>query len=59
MMKTTTASSATVVTSGLDPYAGPGTRLQASHLLRRATFGPTREEIIDAIKNGLDATIAT
>lgn len=58
MTKTITAPSF-VVTSGLDPYVGPWTRLQAGHLLRRATFGPKREEINDAITNGLDATVAT
>lgn len=47
------------VSSGLEPYTGEWTRIQAGHLLRRASFGPKREEINEAISNGLDATIAT
>ena len=44
--------------AGLTPYAGDWTALQATHLLRRVTFGPTKTQIQDAVNNGLDATIA-
>ncbi len=32
-------------TTGLEPYAGPWTLRQAEHLLRRGTFGATRDDI--------------
>lgn len=43
--------------SGLDPYTGPFEFGQAAHLLRRTTFGPTYQQIKDAVANGLDATL--
>ncbi|MEZ4959084.1 MAG: DUF1800 domain-containing protein [Saprospiraceae bacterium] len=46
-----------MVVSGLDPYTGPFGYEQAAHLLRRATFGPTYQQIKDAVANGLDATM--
>ncbi|MCO5259406.1 MAG: DUF1800 domain-containing protein [Crocinitomicaceae bacterium] len=42
----------------LDPYTGTWTASQASHLLRRALFGPTSQQITDAVANGMDATVA-
>ena len=41
----------------LDPYTGPWTINQASHLLRRTTFGPTQEMISNSISLGLNATV--
>jgi uncharacterized protein (DUF1800 family) len=44
--------------SGLAPYNGPFEFEQAAHLLRRSMFGPTYQEIKDAVAAGLDATLA-
>lgn len=41
----------------LTPYTGPWTQLQAAHLLRRTMFGPTYQQIQDAVSNGLTATV--
>ena len=43
---------------GLPVYDGPWTFAEAAHLLRRATFGPTYEEITEAVRIGKEATIA-
>lgn len=40
-------------TSTLTPYTGPWGATQAAHLLRRATFGPTRAEIATAAGQNL------
>ncbi|MBD2769626.1 DUF1800 domain-containing protein [Hymenobacter sp. BT664] len=39
--------------AGLAPYTGPWGPVQAAHLLRRATFGPTRAEINTAASQSL------
>lgn len=51
--------SATVTTlnTGLEPFSGEWTFEQAAHLLRRTTFGPSLDQIKEALANGLDATI--
>jgi len=46
------------VLSSLAPYTGAWGREQASHLLRRATFGPTKAQIDAAVQDGLQATLA-
>ena len=46
-----------VVNTGLEPYDGPWELSQAAHLLRRAMFGPTYEQIKLSRDNGLDATV--
>ena len=43
----------------LDRYTGPWTTREASHLLRRTTFGPNLDMISESISLGLDATINT
>ena len=53
----TPPSVATTVLSGLDPYMGPFEYEQAAHLLRRTMFGPTYQQIKEAVANGLDATL--
>ena len=50
---------ATTVLSGLDPYTGPFAYEHAAHLLRRTIFGPTYQQIREAVTNGLDATLNT
>jgi len=39
--------------AGLAPYTGPWGPVQAAHLLRRATFGPTRAEVAAAAGQSL------
>ena len=46
-----------VSVAGLEPYAGPWDERHAEHLLRRATFGPTRAEVRSAAATSLDATV--
>lgn len=41
----------------MNPYTGPWTHLEASHLLRRATFGATFSQIDQAVNLGFNATI--
>jgi uncharacterized protein (DUF1800 family) len=43
--------------SGLEAYNGPWDAAAAAHLLRRATFGPTKAVINQAVELGLDGTI--
>lgn len=42
----------------LEPYAGPWTFEQAAHLLRRAAFGPNKQQIERAVELGLNGAIA-
>ncbi|MDX1420661.1 MAG: DUF1800 domain-containing protein [Rubricoccaceae bacterium] len=37
------------VSSGLEPYTGPWDEPQAAHLIRRALFGLTRADLVDAL----------
>ncbi|MCX8210352.1 MAG: DUF1800 family protein [Lewinella sp.] len=48
---------APAVVTSIAPYTGPWTRLQAGHLLRRATFAPLKAEIDQALSLGLDGAI--
>ena len=41
------------------PYTGPWTKAQAAHLLRRTVFGPSKQQIEDAVANGMNATVDT
>ena len=50
---------ASMTLSGLDPYSGPFDYEQAAHLLRRTMFGPTYQQIRQAVSNGLPSTLAT
>ena len=43
--------------SGLSPYSGIWDAAIAAHLLRRTTFGPTNQQIKDAVSLGLDGTM--
>jgi hypothetical protein len=51
-------SAAIAVSSGLEPYTGPWEFVQAAHLLRRTMYGPNRAQIVDAVNNGLTATVS-
>lgn len=48
---------AATLVSGLAPYTGSWTHVQAAHLLRRACFGPTLEEIAAVEGMGMDAAV--
>lgn len=43
--------------AGLEAYSGPWDFGAASHLLRRALFGPQRSEIAEALRKGLGGTL--
>lgn len=45
------------VSLSLSPYTGDWTKLEAGHLLRRTLFGPTFQQIQDAIAAGMEATV--
>ncbi|MFT6244441.1 MAG: hypothetical protein ACJA0U_000348 [Salibacteraceae bacterium] len=47
------------VSYSMTPYTGPWTKAEAGHLLRRTTFGPQNQEILDAVANGMAATVAS
>src|SRR6218665_3594838 len=42
----------------LAPYTGAWTKVQASHLLRRALFGPSFPQITEVTSDGLNASVA-
>ena len=44
-------------TYSLSPYSGPWTVAEASHLLRRTTFGPTQAQINTAVTDGVFLTV--
>ena len=46
------------VSLSMAPYTGPFTSVEAGHLLRRAMFGPTFQQITNAVSQGLDATVS-
>lgn len=43
----------------LAPYTGSWTKAEAAHLLRRTMFGPTNQQILDAVSNGMNATVTS
>lgn len=45
------------VAGGLSPYSGPWNYSNAAHLLRRTMFGPTHDQIEQAVKDGLGKTL--
>ncbi len=55
--KEQSASFASFSSSGLETYAGPWEFKHAAHLLRRAMFGPHREQIQQAVDMGMEATV--
>jgi uncharacterized protein (DUF1800 family) len=42
----------------LTPYSGTWSRIQAFHLLRRATFGPKRDDVNQVVALGMSAAVA-
>ena len=43
--------------SSITPYSGPWTAIQAAHLLRRTTYGITRERIEEVVSMGMEAAV--
>lgn len=41
----------------LAPYTGAWTKAEAGHLLRRTMFGPTNQQILDTVANGMAASV--
>ena len=46
------------ISHSLTPYTGTWSKTTAMHLLRRTMFGPTKQQIDNAVTNGMAATIA-
>jgi uncharacterized protein (DUF1800 family) len=49
----------TPVNLSMAPYAGPWTKWEAAHLLKRTMFGPTNQQMLDAVAAGMNATVAS
>ncbi len=47
------------ISYNMNPYAGPWTKVEAGHLLRRTMFGPTNQQMLDAVTNGMAATVTS
>lgn len=47
------------LTGGLTKYTGPWTIREAGHLMRRSTYGPSRQMIMEVVNMGLDQAIDT
>jgi len=43
--------------ASLNPYSGPWTINQASHLMRRTMFGPNQDQIASCLNMGMNATL--
>lgn len=46
------------ISHSLTPYSGVWNKAQAAHLLRRGMFGPTYQQIQQAVTDGMAATVA-
>ncbi len=47
------------ISYSLNTYSGAWTKADAGHLLRRSMFGPTNQQISDAVANGMSNTITS
>lgn len=47
------------VSLSMNPYAGPWTKAEAAHLLRRTMFGPTNQQMLDAVSAGMASTVSS
>lgn len=45
------------ISYSMTPYSGPWTKALAAHLLRRTMFGPTHQQILDAVSAGMTTTV--
>lgn len=46
------------VSYSMTPHTGPWTKAEAAHLLRRTMFGPTNQQILDAVSDGMATTVS-
>ncbi|MFT5860677.1 MAG: hypothetical protein ACI865_002791 [Flavobacteriaceae bacterium] len=47
------------ISYSLAPYTGAWTKVEAGHLLRRTLFGPTNQQMLDTVANGMAASVAS
>lgn len=47
------------VSLSMVPYSGTWTKAEAAHLLRRTMFGATNQQLLDAVTNGMNATVTS
>lgn len=46
------------ISYNMAPYSGPWTKAEAGHLLRRTLFGPTNQQILTAVSDGMATTVS-
>lgn len=46
------------ISYNMAPYSGPWTKVEAGHLLRRTLFGPTNQQMLTAVTDGMATTVA-
>lgn len=46
------------ISYSMAPYAGAWTKVEAGHLLRRTMFGPTNQQILNAVTDGMTTTVS-
>lgn len=49
----------TPVSLSMAPYIGPWTKAEAAHLLKRTMFGPTNQQMLDALSAGMNNTVSS
>lgn len=47
------------ISYNMAPYSGPWTKAEAGHLLRRTMFGPTNQQLLNTVANGMNATVTS
>ncbi|MDG1331611.1 MAG: DUF1800 family protein [Crocinitomicaceae bacterium] len=45
------------ISYNMAPYSGPWTKVEAGHLLRRTVFGPTNQQMLTAVSDGMATTV--
>jgi len=48
-----------IISYNLLPYSGAWTKVEAGHLLRRTMFGPSNQQMLNAVSNGLNSTVSS
>ena len=46
------------ISYNMAPYSGPWTKVEAGHLLRRTLFGPTNQQMLTAVTDGMATTVS-
>ncbi|MFK7786367.1 MAG: DUF1800 family protein [Crocinitomicaceae bacterium] len=46
------------ISYNMAPYSGPWTKVEAGHLLRRTMFGPTNQQMLTAVSDGMATAVA-